>query len=392
MAGKSSAERQAIAALNARILPEFLAAGYDHIEPDILQPADVFLDSSGEDIRSRTFVFTDPAGRELCLRPDLTVPACRYHLSHAADPTATARYCYAGKAFRFQPGGGDRLHPAEFDQAGIELIGAIDPEAADAEVLRLALQAVRSAGLEDFRVTIGDLGLFQALLESIPMPQRWRRRLGHQFWRPRAFRALIDELTGARPRPRTSISPILDRLAQEGGSDVEGFVTRQLEAQGLEPVAGRGIADIAARLAEKLADRAETPLAAAGSLAIDRYLAIRATPDEAAGELGRLARDVGGSFAAMAERFSRRDRLLAEAGVDTGGLLFSSVFGRSLEYYTGFVFQIEVDGGDGAAVSIAGGGRYDGMLSDLGAPAPIAAVGCAIHTERLLAAVTGGGA
>jgi ATP phosphoribosyltransferase regulatory subunit len=388
MAGKSSAERQAIEAITARILPGFLAAGFEHIEPDILQPADIFLDRSGEDIRSRTFVFTDPAGRELCLRPDLTVPACRYHLSHAADPEAPARYCYAGKAFRFQPGGGDRLHPAEFDQTGIELIGAGDAEAGDAEVLRLALQAVAGAGLARFRVTIGDLGLFAALLSSIPMPERWRRRLAHQFWRPRAFRALIDELTGARTRPRTSISPLLDRLAAEGASDVEGFVARHLEAEGLEPIAGRTVADIAGRLAEKLADRAETPLAPAGSLAIDRYLAVRGTPEDAAVELRRLAGDVGGSFAAMVERFCRRNRLMAEAGVATGTLRFSSVFGRSLEYYTGFVFQIEVDTGDGGALPIAGGGRYDGMLSDLGAPRPIPAVGCAIHTERLLAAVT----
>lgn len=254
MAGKSSAERAAIAVLTARILPGFLAAGCDHIEPDILQPADIFLDRSGEDIRSRTFVFTDPAGRELCLRPDLTVPACRYHLSHAADPSAETRYCYAGKAFRFQPGGGDHLHPPEFDQVGIELIGAADAEAADAEVLRLTLAAVAAAAL------------------------------------------------------------------------------------------------------------------------------------------ATLANRVGGSFADAVERFARRHRLLAAAGVDTAALEFSSVFGRSLEYYTGFVFQIEVEAGDGSDVAVAGGGRYDGMLSDIGAAAPIPAVGCAIHTARLLAAVAGAAA
>jgi len=390
MAGKSSAERAAIAALTARILPGFLAAGCDHIEPDILQPADIFLDRSGEDIRSRTFVFTDPAGRELCLRPDLTVPACRYHLSHAADPSAETRYCYAGKAFRFQPGGGDHLHPPEFDQVGIELIGAADAEAADAEVLRLTLAAVAAAGLETFRVTTGDLGLFHALLSSLPMPERWRRRLARQFWRPRAFRAMLDELAGARARPRTSISPLIDRLVEAGEDDVEAFVARHLEAQGLEPVAGRSIADIAGRLAEKAADRRETPLGKSVSQAIDAYLAIRGSPDAAAAALATLANRVGGSFADAVERFARRHRLLAAAGVDTAALEFSSVFGRSLEYYTGFVFQIEVEAGDGSDVAVAGGGRYDGMLSDIGAPSPIPAVGCAIHTERLLAALAEG--
>ena len=86
MAGKSSAERAALERQNAAVMAVFERAGFDHIAPDIIQPADIFLERSGEDIRARTFVFTDPSGAEMCLRPDLTVPACRYHLSHAERP------------------------------------------------------------------------------------------------------------------------------------------------------------------------------------------------------------------------------------------------------------------------------------------------------------------
>ncbi len=66
---------------------------------------------------------------------------------------------------------------------------------------------------------------------------------------------------------------------------------------------------------------------------------------------------------------------------------FSAPFGRSLEYYTGFVFQIEALTKDGA-VQVAGGGRYDDLLSDIGSPVKVPAVGCAIDTGRLLAAVS----
>ena len=59
----------------------------------------------------------------------------------------------------------------------------------------------------------------------------------------------------------------------------------------------------------------------------------------------------------------------------------SATFGRSLEYYTGFVFQVEA--GDG--VQVAGGGRYDDLLADMGAGLSVPAVGCAIHCDRLLA-------
>jgi ATP phosphoribosyltransferase regulatory subunit len=83
--GKSRAEREALERQTAAVMAVFERAGFDHIAPDIIQPADIFLERSGEDIRARTFVFTDPSGAELCLRPDLTVPACRYHLSHAKN-------------------------------------------------------------------------------------------------------------------------------------------------------------------------------------------------------------------------------------------------------------------------------------------------------------------
>jgi hypothetical protein len=225
MPGKTPAERAALEAQGAVILRVFEAAGFVHIAPDILQPADVFLDRAGEEIRARTFVFTDPAGTELCLRPDLTVPACRYHLSHSSAPDAEARYCYQGPAFRFQPEGGLPLYPSEFDQAGIEWFGAAEPERADAEVLGLTVAAMAAAGLERYRVRIGDLGLVRALLHSIDMPERWRRRLMHQFWRPRAFRSLLDQLTGARAAAHLDLAaarPAGRRRSRRGGGAGDG--------------------------------------------------------------------------------------------------------------------------------------------------------------------------
>src|SRR5690606_12348002 len=95
-----------------------------------------------------------------------------------------ARYCYNGPAFRFQPTGVTAAHPREFRQAGIELFGEPQREQADAEVVSLTLEAIRAAGLTSYGLRIGDLGLFQALLDAIEMPARWRERLRHHFWRP----------------------------------------------------------------------------------------------------------------------------------------------------------------------------------------------------------------
>ncbi len=138
------------------ILGVFAKGGYTRHEPSILQPADIFLDRSGEEIRRRTFELTDPSGRELCLRPDLTIPICRAQVESAA--AYPARICYHGLAFRHQPSEPHR--PTQFYQAGAELLGVEDRIGAETEIMRLTVDAVRAAGLGDFTVKIGDLGLF----------------------------------------------------------------------------------------------------------------------------------------------------------------------------------------------------------------------------------------
>src|SRR6266550_3878742 len=77
----------------------FEHAGYARVQPAILQPAEPFLDLSGEDIRKRMYLTVDPHGRELCLRPDLTIPVSRDYLASAAAGTAKG-YCYLGPVFR----------------------------------------------------------------------------------------------------------------------------------------------------------------------------------------------------------------------------------------------------------------------------------------------------
>jgi len=376
MAGKSRPEREALERQNAALMAVFERAGFDHIAPDIIQPADIFLERSGEDIRARTFVFTDPSGAEMCLRPDLTVPACRYHLSHAERPETEQRYCYCGPAFRFPD---ELLSPQEFTQAGLEWFGAPAAAAAEARVLKLTISALEAAGLTRFRVTFGDLGLFAGLLADTDMPERWRKRLQHHFWRPAAFRDLLDSFAAERSARRTSISPLVDRVL--AGDAVE-IVENELVARNLPLVGGRDVVEIAARLSGKAADRRETPLDRAKAEQLNAYLAISG---DAASIDGELAKIKGGArYAAAREDYGKRLFEMEELGLNPRRFRFHAGFGRELEYYTGFTFQIEADTAHGP-VAVAGGGRYDNLLSDMGSPVAVPAVGCAVHTDRLKA-------
>jgi ATP phosphoribosyltransferase regulatory subunit len=372
MAGRSSSEREALALRNAAVMAVFARAGFDHIEPDIIQPADIFLERSGEDIRTRTFVFSDPSGTELCLRPDLTVPACRYHLSHAADPKQEARYCYLGPAFRYSAG---QRKAEELTQAGLEWFGGGNPATEDARVLKLAVGALEAAGATGLKVTLGDLGLFSCLLDDMTMPERWRRRLKHQFWRPQAFRELLDRFSDGIEARRSSISATVDAI---GASDA--LTVAHQAIKDLPLVGGRSIEEIAERLAEKHADRSERALAPKMKQAIETYLAIEGKMMEALPALKAVGH--GAHYSAGLQAFEQRIAAFEDQGLNPRRFEFSAIFGRELEYYTGFVFQIEAQTAHGP-VMLAGGGRYDDLLGDMGAPATVPAVGCAIFTENL---------
>ena len=107
----------------AALLEHYEEVGYRRVEPAILQPAEPFLDLSGENIRRRMYLTTGPSGRELCLRPDLTIPVSRDYLAsaRAGEP---AGFCYLGPVFRQSEEG-----PGEFLQAGVESFGRTDPAA-----------------------------------------------------------------------------------------------------------------------------------------------------------------------------------------------------------------------------------------------------------------------
>jgi ATP phosphoribosyltransferase regulatory subunit len=383
VAGRTSSERAALDGIARLIMDVFTGAGFEYIAPDILQPADMFLDSSGERIRSTAYVFTDPSGAELCLRPDLTVPTCRYHLSHAANPAGEARYCYFGPAFRYRPVGGPAR--TEFEQAGIEWFNAGLPIHAEAAVVKVAIDALEAAGLRDWRIRLGDLGLFRALLQAMDLPDRWRRKLSHQFWRPRAFTELLDLLAGATPGGHSIAAMHVDAVAGLTVSEAVTYVDRELERGQLALIGGRSVEEIASRLLEKAEDRMTTPLDRVVRECIDSYLAIEGAASATSAALRRIA---GGkpSFDRAIGDYDQRLKELRRCGLEPDRCVFRASFGRELEYYTGLVFEVEAVI-DGVPQQVAGGGRYDSLFSDIGSPVAVPAVGCAIHAERLLAAV-----
>ena len=370
-----------------QVVSQFQDAGYERVAPAIIQPASIFLDRVGEAIRGRTYLFTDADGTELCLRPDLTIPAARLYMERHPGADIPARYCYNGPAFRHQPSD-NALLPREFRQAGIEFFGASDREKAEVEVLTQIHDGVTRAGLEGFRLHIGDLGLFRALLDTLGLPERWRLRLMNSFWRPQAFHATLEKLCeggAASRRPEDELARWLDPKDRDAA---ENMVGDYLGARDIALIGTRTLGEITERLMERAADLREAPLPRDHARLIEAYLAVSGPARAALARIEDLLSAAGLRMTGALDAYRRRCDLMHRAGIDPGQTVFSADFGRHFEYYSGFVFQIEVPG-VGRAGHIAGGGRYDSLLAEIGAAQDVPAVGSAIHTERLLAAVQG---
>lgn len=405
-----------IEALNAQatiIMAIFARAGFEPIAPPVIQPADVFLDVIGEDLRARTYVFTDPDGAELCLRPDLTIPACRHYLAmqgaaaaentgsalstrrmHSGHPKAQStgaplRVAYNGVVFRYQPDGGSLARPREFRQAGIESFAAANPAKAEAEILALSVESVRAAGLRAFRVHIGDLGIFNALITAIAMPERWRAQLRHYFWQPEAFHAHLQRLV--KPGQANHDLPVLmlGQITGASEADAVAAIERHITGRGLTIAGTRTLEEIAEHLTGLGQDLLEAPLSPGSAALIEAYLKIEAPAATAPARIRKLLSGTSINIEPALTAYEERLELVAQEGIDISQAVFSAGFGRAFEYYTGFVFEI-LSPALGHTTPVGGGGRYDTLIKAISGSLSVPAVGVALHTDRLLLAVRGG--
>jgi ATP phosphoribosyltransferase regulatory subunit len=358
------------------LVVHFERAGYVRAAPPLLQPAEPFLDLSGEDIRRRMYLTSDAEGRELCLRPDLTIPVAREYLA-SASAGGPAGFCYLGTVFR-QRG----AQAGEFLQAGIESFGRKDQAAADAEMLALGLEACAQYGLETPDIRLGDVALFSALIAALDLQAAWKRRLVKDFNHKANLASDLEALARDAARERPTYQGVLAALAGSDPQAAHALVADLLAIAGISPVGGRSIDEIAERFLEQAALGATAGLPGDLRDLIERFLAIAGDPDQAALELRELAGDGGTDMDEALDLFEMRTGFLAARGVDVSRIRFSTAFGRGLDYYSGVVFEFHA-APEQSGRQLVAGGRYDGLLTRLGSAVPIPAVGFAAWIERL---------
>jgi len=338
------------------------------VDVPILQPADPFLDMAGEDLRRRIYLTESETGEQLCLRPEFTIPVCLDHISSQAG--TPRRYAYLGEVFRQRREGG-----SQFFQAGIEDLGDTATAKADARSLADAhgLLADALPGVQ-LSVTLGDQAVFESVLAALGLPRGWQKRLARAFGAPDLLAAALADLARA---PAAAGAPNGD-LA-ESPEALAARIAGEMERAGFSPTAGRTPQEIARRLVEKTElARISLPETALGALR--EFLSIHVPLEQAAETLAAFAARIGLSLGTALEVFAARADAIAGHGLPAGAVAYDAAFGRPLDYYTGMVFEIAAPG---AARPLAGGGRYDRLLTLLGAKSPIPGVGFSAWLDRI---------
>jgi ATP phosphoribosyltransferase regulatory subunit len=338
--------------LSENILKTIKSRGYKYIELDAIIAADQIIQRSGENFRQYMFSFQDPNGNEMCLRPDLTIVSCLRYLNNKTK--TREKIFYSGQAFRKIK---DQDGKIIRNQVGYEIIGSKNIKQDDYEIIQTSLKTIQKIKKTKIKIEIGNIKLFNLLLDKLKLPKRWKLRLSRHFWREKYFETLIKRL-----ETNSDIDPLSVEIDKKKHNKMKSENQSQI-------IGGRKISEILNRFNNKIKDPRKFAEGKKTASIIREYLKISCPMNAARKKLNNFFSKHKIKINLKDEFFPLKDKL------GKNKIIFSTNFGRELEYYTGMVFNIKGQ----SSTNLIQGGRYDNLLSNLGSNRKIPAVGAAIN-------------
>jgi ATP phosphoribosyltransferase regulatory subunit len=342
--------------LSENILRSVKSKGFKHIDLPSVIEVNHIVQRSGENFRKFIFSFIDQNGSELCLRPDLTIASCLRYLEN--NLKGKEKIFYSGQAYRKSQNKKDSIIR---DQVGFEIIGSKDEKNDDKEIINTSLKSLQNIKYTSGTLTIGNVEIFNLLISKLDIPKRWKLRLSRHFWREKYFNDLLKRL-----ETNSDVDPTIVEI------DKKRYF-KMLKEDLSKVVAGRSIDEILKRFDNKIRDPRGTKKGENVSKIIKEFLKIKCPINKAASELNKFFKKNKINLVVDQKYFPVSENKISKLNV-----IFSASFGRQLEYYTGMVFKIDINS-KSKNRNIINGGRYDKLISDLGAKNQVEAVGAALN-------------
>jgi ATP phosphoribosyltransferase regulatory subunit len=341
--------------LSENILKSVKSKGFKYIDLPSVIEVNHIVQRSGENFRKFIFSFTDQNGSELCLRPDLTIASCLRYLEN--NLKGKEKIFYSGQAYRKSQNKKDSIVR---DQVGFEIIGSKDEKNDDKEIINTSLKSLQNIKYSSGTLTIGNIEIFNLLISKLSIPKRWKLRLSRHFWREEYFNDLLKRL-----ETNSDVDPTIVEI------DKKRYF-KMLKEDIAKVIVGRSINEILKRFDSKIKDPRAASKGNKVSKVIKEFLKIKCPINKAAAELNKFFKKHKINLTVDQKYFPTSSNKISKLNV-----VFSTSFGRQLEYYTGMVFKIDIKSKSKFRNII--GGRYDKLISDLGSKKQVSAVGAALN-------------
>jgi ATP phosphoribosyltransferase regulatory subunit len=364
----------------ARAGEALTARGGGFVDLPTLLPASLVLELAGEGLRPRLFFATAPDGTDMCLRPDLTIPAVTQYIADSTHDNDLFAWACNGRVFRAPRFGEDR--PPEFVQIGLERFGDPDIVQTDVTIFLAAWNACQAAEVGAVSTRFCDGGLLPAIIAQADLPDIWCRALAEHVGHRRAFLGILDQASGkTTPRVICELERELVALSSQAAID---RVEQALSQGNLTLAGGRTVEDITQRLVTRggRALAAPLPAATAGTLSALANFAQTSTVTASLDHVVALAARLGVNLDIWrSDWLARFTAIKADAPTALTDARFDALGDEAFDYYDGMAFDIATS--DDFTRPVATGGRYDRLVGEISRGTRHArAIGCVIRPDR----------
>ena len=359
--------------------------GYTNIDTPIIEETDLFVRKSGGELISRLYSFTEPGGHNVSLRPEFTSSAIRHFIEERDSLTIPVRWQYNGPVFRYAPteNGGYR----QFTQIGAELVGAAGMEA-DTEIIGLALEGLEKIGVGKIQVRIGHLGVMHDLINSFGISDPAKLFIMSNV------QDMKDGRVDASSLRKHAIDVGIVRSTPESeygagqpnnDEQTERLIQTFREDTNITTLGRRTPQEIETRLRRK-AREADDPKVFEQAASTIIRLALLDGPYKTVLNKSKQLMSERSLKSTPLEELENLFVSLGKRNIQKSDLVLDLALARGFSYYTGIVFEMS-DPSKTSAVSLGGGGRYDGLVKALGDEEDVPALGFAYNLDPLLEAL-----
>jgi len=341
--------------LSEKILRSIKSKGFNNITLNPVLETKFILQRSGENFKKFLFSFYDLNGKELCLRPDLTISSVIRFIQN--KKYNREKVYYSGEAFRKTYQKKDSIIK---NQIGYEILGSNNKQKDDKEIIDTSLKILKNSGFKNSVLKIGNVELFNLLVDKLDIPRRWKNRLKRYYWNENYFNELLKRL-----ETNSDIDPVFVE------TDRSRYQKMRKENQN-KIIAARTYNEILNRFNMKIEDPRKSSTGKKNTNIIKNFLKIKCPLEKAPKILNtffkknRINIIVGRDFFPLGRKNNKNLKIE-----------FSASNGREVELYSSMIFSIEVKI-KSKLKNFISGGRYDQLTTNLGFR-KVSAVGAAVN-------------